>query len=805
MMQGGVGPDLSQDAGRDMASPLRRSARLSGALYQQTGTPSQTSASKGSTHHSARRRTRGAKSDVMDASAWSSSLYTARDPSQVSSYYLRPQEEDGKDGANASVSVGEFPGLGSLLRGSQRPPETPKSSVYKKSSRSTGQSTQDYSEEDRFMAQVESDWRQQADACASVPDAPSATPLADAEDSVFVPQQTPSVPGLFRSVLRPSTGVPPEGQSPSDESSRRARFFTSPQLSEPLPKRTGSMRALLVVMLLGAALSVLVLRRVHLFRASPTPLVVNEPWAPSATPSEVHQRISALEKALNKVWQTLGDTATETRRVQETFSERLSSLERRSVFKQTLQTLEDDVKVLRKAHEDRVLVWQSEKQRLDDMHRRLTTLERGSKGGRAGSSGSSGDALQAQVSDVVHKLQQVERQAREAEMAASEAKRTLAPLKQLLPEHLPVRYDAHSQKLLIDPAFWKELKKRLPKGTHAQEPMSWADFVSEHRADLDAALEEVVRRQVDGGVLLDRASFVQLMEAELVRAKVDLSARFNEHAQDLQNDVLAKVRQQQAMYERSGSWERPAARDDTDVGHVQRLIDAALAKFTADHIARADFAQYSSGGRVIPSLTSPTHELQLPGRRVDGLSSMLTYLLPFPMRSGTQDTHTLRGRMPVVALHHDTSPGMCWPFSGTHGQLGIQLVRRIRPTAVTIDHVPASLALDGQASAPRDVEVWGVADSPADQEALARWRLTPAARAWSDEPSPVPPSPAHVFLGSFVYDAAGAPIQTFPLSHDASTALPKGFRVVQVNVLSNYGMRDYTCLYRVRVHGDPVA
>jgi len=801
-MQGGVGPNLSQDAGRDGASPLRRSARLSGALYQRNGTPSQTFAPVGSTSHSGRRRTRGARSDVMDASAWSSSLYTARNPSQVSSYYLRPQE-DGKDGANESVSVGEFPGLGSLLRGSQRPPETPKS-FYKGPSHSAGPYTHDYSEEDRFMEQVESDWRQRADAGTSIPDTPAEANLADADDSVFVPQQTPSVPGLFRSVHRPSTGAPHETGSPTDEASRRARFFASPQSSEMLPKRRVSKRFLLVMALFGLALFALFILRRGRLHGTPSPLV-SEPWTANASQNDVHQRIYALEKALNKVWKSLSDTATETRRVQETFSERLSSLERRSVFKQTLQGLEDDVKALRKAQEDRILVWQSEKQRLDDMYRRLVTLERGSKGSRAGGGAMSAEGLQEQVSDVARKLQQVERQAREAEMAASEAKRTLAPLKHLLPEHLPVRYDAHSRKLLIDPAFWQELKKRLPKASHAQESISWTEFVSEHRADLDAALEEVIRRQVDSGLLLDRASFMQLMEAELARAKVDLSARFNEHLQDLQNDVLAKVRQQQAMYERSGSWERPAAQDDTDVGHVRRLIDAALAKFAADHIARPDYAQYSSGGRVIPTLTSPTHELQLPGRRVDGLTSMLSYLLPLPMRSGAHDTHTLRGRMPVVALHHDTSPGMCWPFSGTHGQLGIQLVRRIRPTAVTIDHVPTSLALDGQASAPRDMEVWGVADSSTDQEALSRWRLTPAARAASEEPSPVPPSSAHVFLGSFVYDAAGPPIQTFPLSHTASAALPLGFRVVQVNVLSNYGMRDYTCLYRVRVHGDPVA
>lgn len=641
------------------------------------------------------------------------------------------------------------------------------------------------------MAQVESDWQQQANAASDTP----RPALAEADDSVFAPQQTPSVPGLFRSVLRPTTSTASQEDSPLDEA-RRAHPGSF------LPRKALPQRTLLLMLVIGLVLSyvVLVLRR---GTSSTSPLVASEPWTSSTSPADVHQRISALEKAVNKVWQSLGDTATETRRVQETFSERLSSLERRSVFKQTLQALEHDVKTMRKAHDDHIQALQSEKQRLEDVHRRLTVVERGDKGG---SKSASVHALQTQVADVAQKVQQLEREAREAEKAASEARRMVAPLTQLLPEHLPVRYDARTKKLVVDPVFWQELKKHLPNAMDAQEPISWSEFVSEHQADLDAALAEAVRRQVNNGVLLDRASFLQLMEAEMARAKVHLTARFNEHAQDLQNDILTKVRQQQDMYERTGSWERPASHGEEDVGQVRRLIDAALAQFAADQIARPDYAQYSSGGRVIPSLTSPTHELQLPGRRVDGLSSMLSYLLPLPLRPNTQhDTHTVRGRMPVVALHHDTSPGMCWPFSGTHGQLGIQLVRRIHPTALTIDHVPASLALDGQASAPRDLEIWGVADSPAEQEALAQWRLTPAARTWSAEPSPVPPSSAHVFLGSFVYDAAGPPIQTFPLSAAASTALPMGFRVVQVNVLSNYGMRDYTCLYRVRVHGDPVA
>ena len=290
--------------------------------------------------------------------------------------------------------------------------------------------------------------------------------------------------------------------------------------------------------------------------------------------------------------------------------------------------------------------------------------------------------------------------------------------------------------------------------------------------------------------MLDRSTFFKLMEAEITRAKTELSTQFNEHVHGLESDVLAKVQYRLEQQQK----QEGASSSAVHVEDVRAMIDAALAVYTADQIGRADFAQYSAGARVIPSLTSPTHEVRVQGANVHSLSSMLAHMLPLPVlwrHRSASDSYTVRGRMPVVALHHDTSPGMCWPFSGSHGQLGIQLVRRVRVQAVTLDHVPSNLSLDGQGSAPRDVEVWGLLESPHD-----RVQTVP------DDPTPVPPSPLHVFLGSFTYDAqpGAPPIQTFPV-RDVGVA----FRVVQLSVLSNHGLRDFTCLYRVRVHGDPVS
>ncbi|CAM9363962.1 unnamed protein product [Hapterophycus canaliculatus] len=54
-----------------------------------------------------------------------------------------------------------------------------------------------------------------------------------------------------------------------------------------------------------------------------------------------------------------------------------------------------------------------------------------------------------------------------------------------------------------------------------------------------------------------------------------------------------------------------------------------------------------------------------------------------------------------------------------------------------------------------------------------------------------------VTLGHGVYDVHGRAIQTFPIS----SPLGVKFTVIQLKINSNWGNPDFTCLYRVRVHG----
>ncbi len=59
-----------------------------------------------------------------------------------------------------------------------------------------------------------------------------------------------------------------------------------------------------------------------------------------------------------------------------------------------------------------------------------------------------------------------------------------------------------------------------------------------------------------------------------------------------------------------------------------------------------------------------------------------------------------------------------------------------------------------------------------------------------------------VSLGRFSYDDDGEPLQFFAASaSDGDDS--RRFAFVELEILSNHGHVNYTCLYRFRVHGKP--
>lgn len=162
-------------------------------------------------------------------------------------------------------------------------------------------------------------------------------------------------------------------------------------------------------------------------------------------------------------------------------------------------------------------------------------------------------------------------------------------------------------------------------------------------------------------------------------------------------------------------------------------------------------------------------------------------------------------------------PGHCWAFAGSSGRLTVRLSTPVVVSAVTIDHSPAATALvrraprQGtaaglqQATAPREFVVFGYYPAPqqelqAPEAGNTNATATAAAGGRAEEAAALlqPSRFQRVLLGSFAYDALGPPTQTFLLPPGAP-ATPAEY--VTLEVASNHGHPDYTCLYRFRVHG----
>ena len=124
----------------------------------------------------------------------------------------------------------------------------------------------------------------------------------------------------------------------------------------------------------------------------------------------------------------------------------------------------------------------------------------------------------------------------------------------------------------------------------------------------------------------------------------------------------------------------------------------------------------------------------------------------------------------------------------------------LHPTHVTVEHLPNSLTVDiGQA--PRNMTLWGVVDGRINKEVFERLVLSESSSHARRTPTIVRDL-LWAPLISFTYDIEDDnSMQTFPIN-PAIVDNRMSFGVVALEILDNWGS-ETTCLYRVRVHGDP--
>uniref|UniRef100_A0AAY4CNY0 SUN domain-containing protein n=2 Tax=Denticeps clupeoides TaxID=299321 RepID=A0AAY4CNY0_9TELE len=190
---------------------------------------------------------------------------------------------------------------------------------------------------------------------------------------------------------------------------------------------------------------------------------------------------------------------------------------------------------------------------------------------------------------------------------------------------------------------------------------------------------------------------------------------------------------------------------------VHVIVRNALKLYSQDRTGQVDYALESGGGSILSTRCSETFETK----------TALMSLFGVPLWYFSQS--------PRVVIQPDVYPGNCWAFKGSQGYLVIRLSLRVRPTSFCLEHIPKSLSPTGSiSSAPRRFAVYGLDDEYQEEGSL---------------------------LGDYTYQEDGESLQIFPVTEPNE----RTYQIIEMRVLSNWGHPEYTCLYRFRVHGQPLA
>ncbi|XP_077357885.1 uncharacterized protein LOC144004532 isoform X7 [Festucalex cinctus] len=279
------------------------------------------------------------------------------------------------------------------------------------------------------------------------------------------------------------------------------------------------------------------------------------------------------------------------------------------------------------------------------------------------------------------------------------------------------------------------------------------DFLA-HVSRLEATLKDI-RRDVDG--LLGSWQ----LERETISSRVHQEVGVVHFGKELQASLASLERNilRNVSHHLDSCGHDEALRDTNEMAvtrkDVDQMVKAALQLFSHDRTGLADYALESGGGSILSTRCSQTYETK----------AALLSLFGIPLWYFSQS--------PRVVIQPNVHPGNCWAFRGSAGFLVIRLSMSILPSAFSLEHIPKALAPSGTlSSAPRDFRVYGL-----DHAGQERGTL----------------------LGSYTYREDGEALQTYDVTEENERA----FQIIEVQVLTNWGHQEYTCMYRFRVHGSP--
>ncbi|XP_011298534.1 SUN domain-containing protein 2-like [Fopius arisanus] len=183
------------------------------------------------------------------------------------------------------------------------------------------------------------------------------------------------------------------------------------------------------------------------------------------------------------------------------------------------------------------------------------------------------------------------------------------------------------------------------------------------------------------------------------------------------------------------------------------VVRREIQTYDADKTGRTDYALEAAGGSIVSTRNTEPYST--------GASVLSLFGMPLCHNRNT----------PRTVIQTGALPGECWAFKGSTGSVVIELLGSVYISGITLEHISPSISPTGETStAPRDFSLWGLKHKE-DTEGI--------------------------LFGEFTYDNCNSPVQYFKVENPAKDP----YEVVEVKIHSNSGSPDYTCIYRIRVHG----
>lgn len=369
-----------------------------------------------------------------------------------------------------------------------------------------------------------------------------------------------------------------------------------------------------------------------------------------------------------------------------------------------------------------------------------------------------------------------------------------------LPSRVVVMFDPISGSISAAPEFWKFLATQLALRNiiptvdgEPREQVSFEEFMMHNQKAIDDYMDDYLsknaNRENENSAVVGKEMFKNMIEEELGSFKIDTV----EELERLHNEVTGVKTQLKRQQLSNGPSQGNTAFNGTETA-LELLIKSAIQKQVTHTISKPDFADPAFGARIMPALTSKSYNWR------DGLEFANRQLHNF---LGVLGFGRMQVNGPSTAFNNDMALRACWPFNGNVGQVAVNLGTYVHPSDIGIVHVGPEES-PNPSSAPRRISLWVQVEDPALRSKISHLIDQSGVQEDAIPPLFLPPQlpPDYVKIMSVEYDInSGDEFQVFSVPlHIKRLGLVTSKAIFRIE--SNWGNKEYTCVYRLRLFGE---